>query len=157
MRNVPEVYHQLRLGLRAGEGPQSGGWERELSLQTAMCPGILSDGQGDNKGFDDCVAHMRERKEAYYDYPDISVDFGKTGSVAYELFLYNTPRYFSLAGLLAHAKPAEVAGSPPAQPSIHKIMPPVVPHGSISSAQGAQRLAWQAEHHAAIGFTSVIM
>lgn len=156
-RNIPEVFRRLRLGLRAGGGPKAGGWEREISLETAFCTHVLHDGQTKLEGFDRCVADAIVRKEPLYDYPDISVNFGPTNQTDYELFLYNTPRYISLAGLLARAQAAEAPGTLPQGPRVYKILNPLIPRGTLGAVQAAQRLVWQAEHHTAVGFAGVVM
>ncbi|KAI8462212.1 MAG: hypothetical protein J3K34DRAFT_450218 [Monoraphidium minutum] len=151
VRNVPEVYHQLRLGIRCIVGH----WEREIPLETPFCTQHRR--EDNSEVFDRCVAHTSTQvKEPYYDYPDISLDLGTTASIDYDLVILNSKRYISLATLLERTYSVRHS-TVQLKPDVFKIIPPVHMHGPVTVKQAAQRLAWQVEHHLNIGFTGVIM
>ncbi|PSC73494.1 hypothetical protein C2E20_3323 [Micractinium conductrix] len=147
--NPPQVYYSLRMGLRS----EAEGWEREISLETAVwaCERIANDTEHEA-----CVHRTRDvlRNLPHTESPDISVDLGPTAATDLQLFVYGWPRHVSLTSLLDGA----LAAPPPPPPRGPPALIFALPYFShVDPDRVARLLGWSTAYHAALGFQGAVM
>lgn len=150
---LPEVASHLQLYVRSSLE----GWQREVQVtfSDSYCEQWV---HRPNFDFDECMKAPERKNSRMYSLGDVSIDFGPTQEVRYELLVNDWPRRVSLSAQLHTALLMPPASIEMDAPSVIRALPtPMRWDIAIDASILARILSWSDDYYAPLGLNGTIL